>query len=99
MYNLNLCINSWTCYLELKITEKITYPNIQIYKEKFQSLFIKSNHSDASYKYVIACTDMEGGQHYPPDTPWKFLRFAHVIFSIHSLSINSCESRRELIHS
>lgn len=53
----------------------------------------------ASYKYVIACTDMEEGQHYPPDTPWKFLRFAHVIFSIHSLSINSCESRRELIHS
>lgn len=51
----------------------------------------------ASYKYVIACTDMKGGQHYPPDTPWKFSRFAHVIFSIHSLSINSCESRRELI--
>lgn len=49
----------------------------------------------ASYKYVIACTDMKGGQHYPPDTPWKFSRFAHVIFSIHSLSINSCESRRE----
>lgn len=46
MYNLNLCINIWTCYLELKITENITYPNIQIYKEKFQSLFIKSNHSD-----------------------------------------------------
>lgn len=53
----------------------------------------------ASYKYVIACTDMEGGQHYLPDTPWKFSRFAHVIFSIHSLSIeeNSLLARNDMI--